>query len=389
MSDSVLRSFKKLKTYCERESFKGYDPYDGLNSPFFRALPFISKNRLVRLVWIQFFKRCPINFRPLVGIKKEYNSKGLGLFMSGYCNLYKSELKQEYIEKITFLAEELIKLSNTNYSGHCWGYNFDWQARAFFQPKNTPTVVATTYIAYAFLDAYEITKNNEYLKVARSACDFVLKDLNRSINADGDFAFSYSPLDKSVVYNASLLGSKLLARVYAHTKEEELIHAAKKSVNFCCKKQKKDGSWAYGDYEFHQWIDNFHTGFNLECIHDYMKYSGENIFENNLKIGLSYYLATFFTEEGIPKYYNNSTYPIDIHAPAQLVITLSRLNELNQHKPLVDKVMNWTINNMQSKEGYFFYQINKYFSSRIPYIRWAQAWMFFAFTEYNKNSEMK
>ena len=28
----VRESFNKLKAYCEKEDFKGWDPYDGLNS---------------------------------------------------------------------------------------------------------------------------------------------------------------------------------------------------------------------------------------------------------------------------------------------------------------------------------------------------------------------
>ena len=38
----MLESFKKLKTYCEVEKFKGWDPYDGLNSRIFQALPFFK-----------------------------------------------------------------------------------------------------------------------------------------------------------------------------------------------------------------------------------------------------------------------------------------------------------------------------------------------------------
>jgi hypothetical protein len=72
---------------------------------------------------------------------------------------------------IDYLTETIIGLKSENYSGACWGYNFDWQARAFFQPRYTPTVVATTFIANALLDAYEITNNPSLLKVARSACD--------------------------------------------------------------------------------------------------------------------------------------------------------------------------------------------------------------------------
>jgi rhamnogalacturonyl hydrolase YesR len=379
-----MDSLDKLQKYCEAENFKGYDPYDGLNSRFFQALPFVSKNRFCRLVWIQFFKRSPINLRSVTGIKKEYNPKGLGLFLAGYCNLYQREPKEEHRKRIDFLAEEIISLKNEDYSGACWGYNFDWQARAFFQPKNTPTVVASTFIANALLDAYSITKDEQLLKTARSTCNFILKDLNRTYDEKGNFAFSYSPMDTSVVFNASLLGSRLLARVFSLTKENELADEAKKSVNYCCNYQREDGSWAYGTLPFHQWIDNFHTGYNLECIFEYMKFSGDSSYRDNVNKGFQYYISTFFSEEGVPKYYSNSTYPVDVHAPAQLVITLARLDKFQEQKKLLDNVLLWTIKNMQSPQGYFYYQVNKYFSSRIPYIRWAQAWMFYALTTYIK-----
>src|SRR5690606_19681049 len=137
---------------------------------------------------------------------------------------------------------------------------------------------------------------------------------------------------------------------------------------FCCNYQKEDGSWSYGTYDFHHWIDNFHTGYNLECIAEYSKYSKDASFEGNLEKGFDYYITTFFTEEGISKYYNRSIYPIDIHSPAQLVITLAKLGKFDEQKVLLDKVLNWTINNMQDENGYFYYQINKHFSSKIPYM---------------------
>jgi hypothetical protein len=268
------------------------------------------------------------------------------------------------------------------WSGACWGYNFDWQAKAFFQPKNTPTVVVTTFIGCSLLDAFEITGEDKVIKTTRSACDFILKDLNRTYDNNGNYAFSYSPLDKTVVFNATLLGSRLLSRVYSFTHEKDLLNSAKKSVAFCCDNQKKDGSWGYGTLDFHQWIDNFHTGYNLECISDYMKFSGDHTYDGHLQRGFDYYIKNFFSDEGIPKYYNNSIYPVDIHAPAQLIITLSRLGKLQEYKQLTDNVLHWTIDNMQSDKGFFYYQIKKYFSSRIPYMRWAQAWMFYALSEY-------
>lgn len=382
MDSKIKKSLDHLISYCTKEEFKGYDPYDGLNSTLFQSLPLVSRSRLLRLIWIQGFKRSPLNLRPLCGIRKDYNPKALGLFLSGYCSLYKTNHDEDNLNKIDFFIKKILSLISPGQSGACWGYNFDWESKAFFQPKNTPTIVASTFIAGALLDAYEITGDEKLLTTARSTCDYFLKDLNRTYNESGDFAFSYSTLDKSVVFNASLLGSKLLARVYSYTGETILKEEAAKSVRYCCGFQKENGSWSYGLADFHKWIDNFHTGYNLECISDYMKYTGDHSFDSNIRKGLEYYLNTFFTEEGIPKYYSNSVYPIDIHAPAQLVITLSALKKFAENKALIDRVLNWTILNMQSDKGYFYYQKNKYFTSRIPYMRWSQAWMFYSMTRY-------
>lgn len=379
---NIKNHFKLLKSFIEKENYKGYDPYDGLNSTLFQNIPFINKVGLFQLIWIQLFKKNPLNLRKLVGIKKEYNPKGLGLCLLAYCKLYEKDNLNEYIESIRFLADTIISLQSKGYSGACWGYNFDWKARAFFQPKWTPTVVATSFIAESLLEAYKITKNEEYLNIAISSAQFVLKDLNRTYDDKGNFSFSYSPLDKTQVFNASLLGVKLLVLIYNYTKDEELLKIAKKAVNYVCDKQNKNGSWAYGTLPFHKWIDNFHTGYNLECIYIYQKYSKDLQYNENIENGKKYYLNNFFTEKGVPKYYNNKIYPIDIHAPSQLIITLSKLNCLNENIELVNTVLNWTINNMQSSKGFFYYQKRKIITTKTPYMRWSQAWMFYAFSYY-------
>lgn len=382
MLNKIESSFEKLKLYCEGENFSGWDPFDGLNSSFFRSLPVIRNNKWARLIWIQLFKKNPINLRKIAFVDKGENPKGLGLFLSSYCNLYKIDPQKEYLETINRLANKLIKMKTPGYSGACWGYNFDWQSKAFFQPKYTPTIVASTYVGYALLDAYDITQDETYKENALSVCDFILKDLNRTVDNDGDFAFSYSPLDKTQVFNASLLGSRMLARAFSYTYNKALLEPARKSVAYCCKHQRDDGSWTYSTLPFHQWIDNFHTGFNLECIYEYQKYSSDVSFSGNIDAGLKYYLETFFTPIGVPKYYNNSVYPIDVHAAAQLAVTLVRLGQLNKYISLTDNVLLWTIENMQDEKGFFYFQKWKRYTIKIPYMRWSQAWMFFSLSMY-------
>lgn len=389
MSD-ILTSFNSLKSYCESQNFSGWDPYDGLNSRIFNATPF-KKCDIARLVWIQFFKRSPINFRKLFLVPKQHNSKGIALFLNGYCNLYrlieKGEIafgcKQDIYQKIVQLSNLLLKMQNKNFSGSCWGYNFDWQARRLFLfPKETPTIVATTFCFNALLDAYEITKDENYLSTALSSVNFVLNDLTKTPHKGG-FLFSYSPLDgNNTVYNASLLGAMLLSRSYIYTKNAEHLAIAKKAITAACEGQNEDGSWVYGLLPVQSWIDSFHTGYNLDALITYQTISKDFSFKLSIEKGFNYYINNFFEDDGTPKYYNNKTYPIDIHCPAQLFVTLSRTKSFSANIELVDKVINWTIENMQDKKGYFYYQLKKGISSKISYMRWSNAFMFYAMSFY-------
>lgn len=376
----ILNSFNNLKIYCEAEEFKGWDPFDGLNSKLFQTLK-LNNVKQFRLAWIQLFKHSPINLRSLMLVKKGYNPKGLGLFLTGYCNLYKANPKIDYLDKIVFIADKLVELQTQGFSGACWGYNFDWQSRAFFLPKWTPTIVVTSFVSNALIDAFEITKNSKYLDIAISSTNFILNDLNRTKTKDG-FIFSYSPFDETRVYNASLLGSRILSLVYYYTKDISLCDTARESVKACTSTQQEDGSWIYGELDIQNWIDSFHTGYNLECISEYQKYSKDHSFQNNIEKGAEFYINNFFQKDGTPKYYHDKMYPIDIHCPAQLIVTLYHLNKLEKYNRLIDQVIKWTISNMQNKKGYFIYQKRKYWSIKIPYMRWSQAFMFYALSFY-------
>lgn len=389
MYNILIESFSKLKKYCEQQNFKGWDPYDGLNSKIFRSLPFFKKSALARLIVIQGFKRFPFNLRKIALVPKEYNAKGIGLLLSGYCNLYKFLITnpdfQKFLGKtddikgyIFELADILLSLRSIgNYHGDCWGYNFDWQARRLFLfPKNTPTVVATFFCATSLFNAYEVTNRKEYLDSALSSANFIIEDLHRTPYKSG-FLFSYSPLPgNDTVFNASLLGAALLAECYKYEKKEIYKELALTTLKACCEAQNKDGSWVYGCLPVQNWIDSFHTGYNLMALQICEDYFKDFSFNQNIKIGFDYYIKNFFERNGLPKYYNDKAYPIDIHCPGQLFVTLSYLKEFFNYENLVDKVLDWTVKNMQNKKGYFYYQLKKGISSKISYMRWSNAFMF-------------
>lgn len=398
---NILEAFKGLRSYCEDEDFRGWDPYDGLNSRVFKSVPFVGKSAICRLVWIQLFKRNPLNLRKFLLVPKQYNAKGIGLFLQGYCTLYKMVKEnaalaedfgtvEELKDKIEYLGNLLLELRSPGFSGAAWGYNFPWQCRReFLFPAGEPTVVATNFCAWALLDAAEILGNEEFRKTALSSADFILDDLRRTPHKGGQI-ISYSKMPgNDTIYNASLLGSRLLARIWKETGRQECLDLARASVEACVADQRSDGSWTYGVKTVTGWIDSFHTGYNLDGLIAYHEITGDTRFADNIEKGLKYYLENFFMPDGSPKYYHNRQYPIDIHCPGQLVMTLSRLHLYAENRDLVRKVMNWTLRHMLSPDGYFYYQAKKGISSKIPYMRWSNAFMFCALaTMLSEESEL-
>ena len=390
----MINDFVRLKKYCEAEQYKGWDPFDGLNSKVLKTVLPLKHSAILRLCVIQGFKRNPWNLRPLLGVPKEHNAKGIGLFLQGYCNLVKvvckkNELdkllgtKEELLDRVCELAELLKSLRSKGYHGSCWGYNFDWQSRRLFLfPAYCPTVVATNFCATALMDAYEVTGEKEYLDIALDSANFILNDLHLD-EYEGEKMISYSPLHgNDLVSNASLLGSKVLAYCYKYTGKEEYLKVARSSVKACCKGQQEDGSWTYSQIPPKLWVDSFHTGYNLDGLIAYEEQTGDKDYHENIERGFDYYIKNFFNEDGSPKYYNNQQYPIDIHCPGQLLVTLHRLHKFEEYHELADKVLDWTIRNMQDDKGYFYYQLKKGVSSKIPYMRWSNAFMFYAMSYY-------
>jgi hypothetical protein len=332
-----------------------------------------------------------VNFRTVLLVPKQHNAKGVALFLLGYCKLYRLAekgcedfgTKKELLKQIKDITNLLLSLRSEGYSGSAWGYNFDWQARRLFLfPKHTPTVVATCFCVEALLESYEITKNETVLKETLSAADFVLNDLSRTPHGNG-IIFSYSIKDgNNTVINASLLGAKILSYSYKYTKNQEHATMAKKAVVAACELQEDDGSWIYGLLPVQSWKDSFHTGFNLDAIETYQQNTDDFSFQKSIEKGTTYYLKHFFEENGKPKYYHNKTYPIDIHCPAQVIVTLSKLNVFKNNEALLSKVLDWTIDNMQHKKGYFYYQLKKGMSSKISYMRWSNAFMFNAMAHF-------
>jgi hypothetical protein len=399
---------RDLWKWCRARGFAGYDPFDGLNSRLFQATPF-KNSRAARLAWTQFHKRSPINFRSLARIPRERNAKGIALFALAALADFRREPTKENEIEARELLDDLIWMSLKGFRGACWGYNFDWQSRSFFAPRGTPTIVPTAFAVRALCEAAEVISRDEYLPFARTACDFILNDLNRSEETSDEVCFSYSPLDRTRVFNASLLAGEMLATVGKSQGETSLIDWAQRAVLYVVRRQQQDGSWAYGADSHQTWSDNFHTAYILTSLSRIMNSSqvgkgglpprlsnndrereqaalpdlrgGERFpdFQSALMRGYDFWTERFFLNHGWPKYFPDRLYPADVHSVASAIVALVELRgRMSGTLVFAEQIANWAIENLRHTDGFFYYQKRRFYRVGIPYMRWSEGWMMYA-----------
>lgn len=383
---NIIDSFYKLENYVVKENYMGYDPYDILNS----YIPFIALGKWPSAIATQIQKRNPINIRPLLGIKKGINPKAFGLFLQAYSILYKKTQKKDYLEKANYFFEWLKNNYTKGYSGYCWGYNFPWANPEHYYDSYTPSSVVTGIIIKGIWEYYQITKNWEAQKIILSASEFILNNIPITEDENG-ICYSYTPVQRDLCFNASLFAAEIISRAYYFTKNIELKNNAIKAVEWVIKHQKSDGRWNYSididSGKEREQID-FHQGYILESIYNIKELLGikKKSWENSLRQGLKFYIEKQFREDGSSYWRLPKKYPVEIHNQSQGIITLLKLKDYHSAAcSFVEKIVNWTINNMQDKNGYFYYQKFKFYTNKISYMRWSNAWIFLALSYIYEN----
>lgn len=372
MSD-IQQVLSALHSLSRKHAFTGYDPYDGLNlsNTVGRLL---KKNSFSRLLLIHLNKRSIVNLRPFFGIQPDINPKTLGLFISGL-------VKQGKIESTNDLIQLVLQQKSPLSKHLAWGYYFDWQSRVFFQPANMPTVVATSFVLNGLLDVYEINADRILLGYVENSISFITRELNRYEDENG-ICFSYSPMDNSIIYNASALGLEVIARYMSVTgnTRDDLSQLLDKGLSFLVAEQNPNGSWFYGKKPIQHFIDHYHTAYVLESLENIDVFTnGQYNLKPAIKKGLDFYLSEMFTADFAPKYFKNAVYPIESHCAGAAIKALCVLSDRHD-KSLFDialKIADWSIANMyDSRKGYFYYQKRQFWTNKINYLRWSQAWMF-------------
>ena len=370
--EDLDRTLARLEEYLVRERFRGWDPYDALTSPLF-ALPVLRSARWIRFGTTQVVKRAPVNLRPLLRIPKGYNPVTLAFVLEG--SAFRARAQPDdaavHLERATMCVSELELLRSPGYSGDCWGYPFDWEARYGRVPAGTPSIVATGIVSNALWVAYRLLALDRAYEMCRSAVEFVQNDLPRQVEGD-TFCWGYYPGSPQRVLNATMKGARLCAQVYSVTRDERLLELAAATAAYVASHQRADGSWPYAIGDTRDWADSFHTAYVLDAYDSYQRLTGDDTFREVLERGWAYYRSSFFGDGGVARYYPGKTFPIDSTVCAQSLLTLCRFGDVET----AANVAGWAIRNLQSPDGGFHYQRRRHGVVRIPYMRWSSAYMY-------------
>lgn len=368
--EKIERSLKMVEKWVEDHNYMAYEPFDGLSSVF-RPLTF--KNVFLDRLLMQLIRQSPINLRPIMGVRPLPSTKGQGYMAWGYLARYKQTRDEAYKSKALSILEWLDKNKSPKYKDHSWANHFDFASRGGRYYKHDSIVVWTALIGHAYLDAYDLFRLPRHLEIINSIKRWVLA-LPRTKGTIG-FCIAYMPQNNSLIHNASMLGAGFLARAGKLTGDAEALNVAREAMSYHCEKQLPDGSWWYGEEANNRWIDNFHTGYNLDSLKYYIEYSGDESYRKNLTKGFEFYKDNFFEKSGRPKYYHNRIFPVDSQCAGQALETLARFGaEDKKALDLAFKVAEWWIDNMQDKDGHFYYrQYPGNFKAKAPMMHWAQA----------------
>ncbi len=369
---TAAASLDAVQKWVEDRNYKGYDPGDGLTS-YLRSLTFgdlFAERLLQQAIW-----KSPINLRPILGVKPLDSTKGRGFMAWGYLFRYRIDRNVEYLNKAIACLEWLDQNREHGQIGCCWGNHFDFTTRSGRMKAHTPTIVWSGLIGQAVLEAYEQTLDPKWLAMAEGICTWILA-LPKEITREGN-CLSYTAVFQNSVHNSNLLGAAVLARTWKHTRNPAYLEVAREAATYTCARQRPDGSWWYGENPKYQWIDNFHTAYNLDSLKRYVDYTGDSSFRVNIDHGYDYFKKVFFDPSGCPRYYHNRRNPIDIQCAAQAIDTFSFFSEQDSDAlRQASRVAEWTIENMQDPKGFFYYRKYPLLTAKTPYFHWGQGTMF-------------
>lgn len=371
-----------LERWGRERAWVGPDPYEGLNA---RRAPLLRRSALGRRLLIQAVKRSPIDLRPTLGVPAAVDATTLAHVLRAAVRLDRAGMATDAVGS---LRKHLMRLRCAAFSEPCWGYHFDVETRFFHYGRRTPNTIATAFAGHALLDLWEANADAEVLNVAEGVGRFFLRrvGLCRIRDAEGAF-FGYFPGDETPVHNASLLAASVLARLGATGVDDgaEFADASRSAAIFALAHQRPNGSWPYAEGALGPWVDGFHTGYVLDALAEIGVASTDRDLAASIQTavgrGLRFYRDHLVGADGTPRFFVDSTYPIDGQSAAQAIRSFALAGRSDEDAlELAWQAYAYAATELRRPDGAFVFQRHRRRVDRIAYPRWVEAPMLEALT---------
>jgi hypothetical protein len=370
LADAVLEAIRSLDAWGVARDWMGSDPYDGLNTR--RLLTPLKRHRRGRQALVQLVKRSPVNLRPLLGIDPGPNAAALAWVASAYAAADFME-PEEQERRLRRTIARIIGLRSPGLDEPCWGYHYDMQSRVFFYPKTDPNAIATTFVGMALLDARERLGDDSLLEMVHAVGRFLVAEVPQTEDPPGAF-FGYLIGDRSPIHNSNLHVCAFLARAAGLLDEPGWLELAGRGAQWSLARQRRNGSWPYGERSNLAWVDGFHTGYVLDALRWCADMGVEGDCDGAWRRGLAYWREHLFLSDGTPRYYDDRTYPIDAQCVAQGLATFS---VAAAHDPsclvAAERVFVFAQRRMRRPDGSYQFQLRRRWANSVPHVRGANA----------------
>ena len=246
-------------------------------------------------------------------------------------------------------------------------------------PKGVPTVVWTSLIGHAFLDAYDHFQEGQLpARLPISACEHIVRDLDTYPEGDAALHQLYSRR-RTNRFTTPILSAPVCWRgPIRYTRNEAYRALAEKAMQYTAQHQRADSSWYYGEAAQSALGRQFSYRLCPGLFQVLRSRARATIgSKDNDKRDTNTGRVHSFLPDGTPRYYNHKTLPLDIQCCSQAIDTLVFFSDRDPESlQLALKVAQWTIEHMQDRTGYFYYRrYSRWLVNKTPTLHWGQATM--------------
>lgn len=400
----LIEILQRTLAYARKREYTGWDYGDGMSSQLLQVVP--VDNKWLNILVQELAKRPPINVRPLLLVEQRRNYKGTALFAMANLNTAKllGEIDEDqaggidadslakngtadadttnsvdYKQETYQLNEWLIANRSVGYSGFCGGHKHPIQHLDGKGLPNEPDIVSTSYAVKSLLSATGL--DSMYPSIAQTAADFLVDDLNyQSVDGGASINYHFNHPSDAYTINAGAIGARMLIDLFAYFEEESYRRRAQRILDYVVTLQTDIGGWTYREppSASHLSMDNHHNGFIIESLLRYQDVTDSDRYAETIDRALSFYRETLFDPSGAPNWDENKTHPRDIHASAQGILVFTYAGDLD----FARRILAWTLDQLYAENGRFYYRKHRLYTTRITLMRWCQAWMAYAISEY-------